>query len=119
MKTQHKLFKVKGKKLYLIYNIHKPIHNIKERILDQLKRKLIYIDIYLIGEEKKEFQTSNIHCFIELKTPFETSSPKFFDIDLDGHIFSGEYKTGTRKKRIIEYILQLKSHINNINLKIE
>lgn len=109
-------FKLKGKKLYLIYkNIDNNIYNKKEKIVAQLIYKLIYIDYYIVGEETNMDGTINIHCFIELKTPFETLNEYFFDIFLDGEQFHGDYQMGTRKKRIIEFIHRHNNYITNTN----
>lgn len=108
MKT-NKTFKLKGKKFYLKYILDTNIQNKTQKILDQLRYKLFSISYYCIGQEDNENNQTTIHCFIELKQTFETSSTSFFHVFIDGYMFHGNYRIGTRKKLIIDFI---KDHSN-------
>jgi hypothetical protein len=113
MLIEKKSFQLSSKKIYLKYkNIYKNIDNISSKIKSQLIYKLIYIDYLIIGEEDKG-DSITVHCFIELKSSINTSSSYFFDIYLDGELYHGHYRAGTRKKRILEYIYKNTKYIEN------
>lgn len=100
----NKAFKLKGKKFYLKYVLDNYIQNKTQKILDQLIYKLFSISYYCIGQENHENNQTTIHCFIEVKQTFETTNTSFFHVFIDGYQFHGEYRIGTRKKMIIDFI---------------
>nr|AEH68249.1 hypothetical protein [Phytophthora nicotianae]AEH68268.1 hypothetical protein [Phytophthora nicotianae]AEH68269.1 hypothetical protein [Phytophthora nicotianae]AEH68270.1 hypothetical protein [Phytophthora nicotianae]AEH68271.1 hypothetical protein [Phytophthora nicotianae] len=119
-KIQKKQFRLRGKKLYLIYpQLNQNIKSLKETILKQLQIKIQNIENYLISEKYYQDSGVYIYCFFEMLTPIDICNINYFDIKLNDIKYHGNYKIGKQKKLIIENLIKENNFITNMKLPIK
>jgi hypothetical protein len=97
-------------------NFLKLKENLKEKVLKQLQNKLKHIEYYLIGEEIHQDGGIHLHCFLQLKTTFQTIEPNYFDLLIGDNFRHGKYEAGKRKNELIVYIIKDNDFITNMLL---
>lgn len=117
---KQKQFRLRGKKLFLTYpQLDSSIEFLTYESLKQLQSKIKHIDSYLIGLEKHEDGGVHIHCYIEVKTAFDTSDLNLLDLNFNGVKYHGNYQIGKNKKALISYIIKEMNYITNMTLPVK